>query len=150
MTPAGSTRPREGGVLVAQVHQLSGRAFSRILRRHHIEDLNPAQGRIVYALWKEAPLSQSQLVEKTRLDKSTLTAMLERLEKAGQIIRSPDPKDRRSKLVHLTARNKALHGAYLEASMEMLQIFYKGLHDSEIEVFENTLRRILHNLESSE
>ena len=41
-------------------------AVERILRRHGIEDLNPAQGRIVYALWKESPLSQTQLAERTR------------------------------------------------------------------------------------
>ena len=64
---------REGGVLVAQVHQLAGRVFSRILRNHGIEDLNPAQGRIVYALWKESPLSQAQLSERTRLDNQTRT-----------------------------------------------------------------------------
>lgn len=102
----------------------------------------------MYALWKKEPLSQRQLAERTRLDKSTLTAMLERLETAGQIVRKPDPKDRRSKLVHLTERNRALHGAYMDASMEMLGIYYEGITESEIEAFERTLRRILGNLEA--
>jgi DNA-binding MarR family transcriptional regulator len=143
-------RPRDGGSLIAQVHQLSGRVFARILKRHGIAELNPAQGRIVYALWKEEPLSQSQLAERTRLDKSTLTAMLERLESAGQIRRCPDPDDGRSKLVHLTERNRTLHDTYAVASREMLSIFYADMDDAEIDAFEHTLRKVLGNLEARE
>ena len=143
-------RPRDGGSLIAQVHQLSGRVFSKILKKHGIAELNPAQGRIVYALWKEEPLSQSQLAERTRLDKSTLTAMLERLESAGQIRRAPDPDDRRTKLVHLTERNRTMHGTYTQASMEMLTVFYASLDDAEIDAFERTLRKVLGNLENRE
>lgn len=141
---------REGGVLVAQVHQLAGRVFSRILRDHGIEDLNPAQGRIVYALWKESPLSQARLAQSTRLDKSTLALMLERLEAAGQVERVTDPADSRRKLVSLTDANRKMHAAYLAASEEMLSIYYEGLREQEIEAFEGTLRRILSNLEGKE
>lgn len=139
---------RDGGVLLAQVHQLSGRVFAKILKRHGIDELNPAQGRIVYALWKESPLSQSELVERTRLDKSTLALMLERLEAAGQIARQCDPGDARRKLVVLTDRNRSLHAAYREASEEMLGLYYKGMETAEIDAFEDSLRRILANLEA--
>jgi len=142
--------PREGGVLVAQVHQLAGRVFSRILRRHGIEELNPAQGRIIYALWKEDGLSQSELARRTRLDKSTLAAMLSRLEEAGQIRREGHPQDARTRHVHLTERNRALHGAYLAASRDMTRLFYKGLSNPDIEAFESTLRKLLSNLEKAE
>ncbi len=140
---------REGGVLVAQVHQLAGRVFSRLLRRHGIEDLNPAQGRIVYALWKESPLSQTQLAERTRLDKSTLALMLERLEASGQVERTTDPVDARRKFVTLTEANRAMHAAYEAASREMLGIFYRGFAAEEIDVLEAALRRLLENLESA-
>lgn len=144
-----ASAPREGGVLLAQVHQLSGRVFAKILKRHGIDELNPAQGRIVYALWKESPLSQVQLVERTRLDKSTLASMLERLETAGQIQRENDPLDARRKRVVLTEKNRSLHAAYREASEEMLGLYYKGVGRIEIDAFEGMLRRILANLEDA-
>lgn len=137
-------------MLVAQVHQLSGRLFARILKRHGIDELNPAQGRIVYALWKESPLSQSQLAQRTRLDKSTLALMLERLESAGQIGRTGDPSDARRKLVELTDKNRKLHAVYGEASGEMLSVYYGGLSSTEIDAFEGTLQKILANLETAE
>lgn len=137
----------EGGVLVAQVHQLAGRLFERILREHGIEDLNPAQGRIIYALWKEDGLAQSELAGRTKLDKSTLTLMLGRLEEAGQVRRAADDRDARIRRVFLTARNRRLHEAYTEASVAMLERYYRGLKKEEIAVFESTLRRIIANLE---
>ena len=149
-TTTTASPPREGGVLLAQVHQLSGRVFAKILKRHGIDELNPAQGRIVYALWKESPLSQAELAESTRLDKSTLALMLERLEGAGQIARRSDPRDARRRLVVLTEKNRALHAAYGEASQEMLGLFYKGMTGAEIDAFEDALRRILSNLDEAD
>lgn len=142
-------KPREGGSLVAQVHQLSGRIFTRILKQHGVDDLNPAQGRIIYALWKEEPLSQTKLAERTKLDKSTLTLMLDRLEQAGQVARTQAPRDKRGKLVALTARNRALHGSYLAASRQMTSLFYRGLSEIEIDTFEGALKKILANLEET-
>jgi MarR family transcriptional regulator, organic hydroperoxide resistance regulator len=133
---------------VAQVHQLSGRLFSRILREHGIGDLNPAQGRIIFALWREDGLTQAELAARTKLDKSTLTAMLGRLEEAGQVRRTLDAADARLRRVHLTAGNRRLHDTYRAASEEMLRHYYRGLKNTEITAFETTLRRLIANLEA--
>lgn len=139
----------EGGVLVAQVHQLAGRLFARILREHGIGELNPAQGRIIFALWREDGLTQAELAARTKLDKSTLTLMLGRLEEAGQIKRKADATDARVRRVQLTARNRKLHETYRAASEEMIRRYYRGLEKAEIKLFEATLRRIISNLEES-
>ncbi|HNY30089.1 MAG TPA: MarR family transcriptional regulator [Fibrobacteria bacterium] len=142
--------PREGGVLLAQVHQLSGRVFARVLKSHGLDELSPAQGRIVYALWKRGSLSQKELSDETRLDKSTLALMLDRLEADGQVVRRPDPADARRRCVSLTPRNLSLHEVYAKASAEMNDLFYAGLGIREIERFERTLARIRSNLEAAE
>lgn len=137
----------EGGVLVAQTHQLAGRLFSRILQEHGIGELNPAQGRIIFALWRQDGLTQAELAIRTKLDKSTLTLMLGRLEEAGQILRKTDAADARLRRVHLTARNRKLHETYRAASEEMFRHYYRGLKKAEIAAFESTLRRLIANLE---
>lgn len=138
---------REGGSLVSKVHQVSGRAFARILKAHGIDGLNPAQGRIVFELWKEDPLSQTELAARTKLDKSTLALMLDRLEEQGQIERMRDPADSRKRLIRATEDNRALHAEYERASREMTGLFYKGIPEAEIDAFEATLGKILVNLE---
>lgn len=140
----------EGGSLLSQVNQLSGRVFARVLKRHGLSDINPGQGRILFALWKEDGLSQVELARRTKLDKSTLALMLERMERQGQVRREADPKDSRIRIVRLPEANKALLAAYAAASREMTDIFYAGMDPSEIEVFESTLRRLVENLETQE
>ncbi len=142
--------PREGGNLVAQIHQIGGRVFGRILKAHGVDELNPAQGRIIYELWKEEGISQAELASRTRLDKSTLALMLGRLERQGQLRRERDASDARRRIVRLTARNRAMHGAYARASKRMTALFYRGMGKEEIDAFEATLRRVLRNLEAAE
>lgn len=140
----------EGGTLLSQANQLSGRVFARVLKRHGLSDINPGQGRILFALWREDGLSQVELAKRTKLDKSTLALMLERMEKQGQVSRRADPKDSRIRIVSLTEANKALHAAYAAASREMTGIFYAGMDPGEIDAFEAALRRVVANLESRE
>lgn len=138
---------REGGSLVSRVHLLSARVFSRILKERGLGELSPGQGRILYELWKEEPISQGELAARTKLDKSTLALMLDRLEEAGQIERTSDRADARRRLVGTTTANRALHGAYEDASREMTELFYRGIGDTEINRFERTLAKIIANLE---
>jgi hypothetical protein len=45
--------PREGGFLIAPVHQVAGRVFARLLKDHGIEEINPPLGRMLFVLWQE-------------------------------------------------------------------------------------------------
>ncbi len=138
---------RDGGNLVSQIHQLSGRVFTRILRDFGLDEINPSQGRILYALWKEDGLSQGELAERTKLDKSTLTSMLDRLEKAGQIERICDGADSRKKIVRTTEVNRRMHDRYEKASGKMIAVYYRGHSEAEVDAFEDMLRSVLSNLE---
>jgi DNA-binding MarR family transcriptional regulator len=139
----------EGGNLIAKAHVLGRRVFARLLKEHGVDELNPAQGRIIFELWKQDGLSQAELAARTKLDKSTLTPALVRLEEQGQLVREPDPSDGRRHLIRVTERNRAAHSAYLAASNAMLDLFYAGFSDDEIAAFESTLRRLIANLEAS-
>lgn len=139
------SKKREGGYLVSQIHQLSGRIFSKKLKDNQI-DINHAQGRIIFALWKNDQISINDLSKNTSLSKSTLTTMLERLEKSGHIIRKQSGIDKRIMIVCLTERSSSLRNDYQKISADMTDIFYKGFNDDEISQFELYLKRILKNL----
>jgi len=136
---------RSGGFLIAKIHQLSGRIFTKILKEHQIE-INPAQGRIMFALWKQDNITIQELATKTSLSKSTLTPMLDRLEKMDYIKRIPSKDDRRKILIALTDKDKQLQEKYLQVSQEMNDIFYEGLSMEQIDYFEQTLQNLYENL----
>jgi DNA-binding MarR family transcriptional regulator len=137
---------REGGFLVAKIHQVSGRIFSRILKKYGADEINPAQGRILFVLWSKDEIPISELARKTMLSKSTLTSMLDRLEKAGYIIRVQSKEDRRIILIKRTEKDKNLETIYTRVSDEMASLFYNGFASTEIDDFEKYLKRILDNL----
>ena len=136
---------REGGFLIAKIHQLSGRIFARMLKEYEIE-INPAQGRIMFVLWRNDEIPISELAKKTSLEKSTLTSMLDRLEEAGYVARVPSKQDRRKILIRRTAKDKAWQKVYVQVSQEMTKLFYRGFSEKEIDEFEYYLRRIFDNL----
>ena len=137
---------REGGFLVAKIHQVSGRIFAEILKKSGIDEINPAQGRILFVLWKKDEIPISELARRTQLSKSTLTSMLDRLEEAGYIVRASSKEDRRIILIKRTAKDKSLENKYIRVSNEMTKLFYNGFSPKEIDTFENYLKRILANL----
>lgn len=91
-----------------------------------------------------------ELSRKTGLAKTTLTGMLDRLEKQGHVRRNFDPADRRSVRITLTPQARSLNDRYVAVSEEMTEKFYKGFTDEDIQEFEKYLQRVLQNLKESE
>jgi MarR family transcriptional regulator, organic hydroperoxide resistance regulator len=141
---------RQGGFLMAKIRQVSERIFARKLKEYRIDRINPAQGRILFVLWQQDGIPIQQLAKRTQLGKSTLTSMLDRLEKAGHLARVRSTKDRRQILIKRTQKDKHLERIYSEVSQQMTEVFYAGFSPAEIERFEKDLEQILNNLISFE
>lgn len=137
---------KRGGFLIAKVHQLSQRIFAKILRKANVSELNPAQGRIMFVLWREDNISIHELSKRTLLSKSTLTSMLDRLEKSGFIKRVPSKSDRRKILIQLISKDESFQTKYINVSKDMTRVYYNNFTEQEINEFEKYLERILNNL----
>jgi len=136
----------EGGFLVTQVKQISGRIFEKLLMKAGIEAFNGAQGRILYVIWQEDGIPIMELARKTGLAKTTLTSMLDRMEEADLIVRKPSQLDKRRIHIFLTETSRSLNHEYNKVCHAMNEIYYAGFSDEEITAFENNLKRILSNL----
>ena len=136
---------RQAGFLMAKIRQVSGRIFERTLKQYNIK-INSAQGRIMFALWQNDGISINELSKKTQLKKSTLTSMLDRLERMGYVRRQRSKKDRREILIRRTEKDRTMENKYVEVSEEMTRLFYKGFSKNQIDRFEKDLERILDNL----
>ena len=139
-----------GGFLVTKVKQLSDRVFEKILNEKKIDAFNGAQGRILYVLWQKDGISIKTLSEQCGLAITSLTSMLERMEKQGLLRRESDEKDKRKTLLFLTDRAYALREDYEDVSARMGTVFYEGFSEEEIRLFESLLHRVLDNLEGGQ
>ena len=139
-----------GGTLLSQVHQVCGRVWNKILRENNMADLEGARGRIIFALWGKDGVPIKTLCEKTSLDKSTLTGIIDRLERDGYITKKPSETDKRSTLISLTGKEQEFAQKVQKVSNQMNKIFYKGFTDEEILQFDSMLERILANCKEAE
>lgn len=140
----------EGGTLVSQINQICQRVWFSILKRNGLEDLAGARGRVIFALWQEDNIPIKNLVEKTSLDKATLTGVLDRMERDGLVIRTHSKEDRRTVIISRTKKDELYKNSISQVSDDMNRIFYKGFSNMEIAALDDYLKRVLDNLKEIE
>jgi MarR family transcriptional regulator, organic hydroperoxide resistance regulator len=141
---------RRGGALITKIHQRSRRIFSAMMKESGLGSLNPAQSKIIFALWESGTIPISSLVQKTALRKSTLTSMLVRLEKKKFIDKNISSADKRVTMISLSKKGIDMIAACDTLSDRMISVFYDGMSETDIDLFEKHLAHILSNLEKAE
>jgi DNA-binding MarR family transcriptional regulator len=141
---------REAGFLISRISRLSRRILARKMKEYGIDRINPAQGRIMFVLWRNESVPIGELAKKTSLKKSTMTSMLDRLERSGYVTRVRSGKDRRQILIQRTEKDRTLEKAYVQVSQEMEKLVMKGFSEKEVNELEGYLRRILDNVTAIE
>ena len=136
-----------GDFQVSKIKQLGDRIFAKILAERGIEAFNGAQGRILYVLFQEDGVPIKAVSEKCGLAITSLTTMLERMERSGLILRRQDAADKRKTLLFLTDKARDLENDYIAVSEEMGDIYYEGFTAEEVRAAEEYLDRIRLNLE---
>ncbi|MGN6872203.1 MAG: MarR family transcriptional regulator [Solirubrobacteraceae bacterium] len=86
--------------------------------------VNRTDARCLDILDQHGSMSAGDLAEASRLTTGAITAVIDRLERAGYARRVPDPADRRRVLVELTAKADA---ATIELMVEPMQKLYKPM-----------------------
>lgn len=99
------------GAFMRSIH-LHRQLMTRLLAQ---KDSHPGQVFCLQMLAAHDGISQRDLAQRMHLSRPTVTTMLQRMEKAGSIVRRPDEADQRLTRVHLTDAGRAL-----EAEMRVL------------------------------
>ena len=97
-----------GGFLVTKIKQLGDRIFEKVLAEKGIDAFNGPQGRILYVLWQQDGVPIKTVSDTCGLAITSLTTMLERMERQGLIRRESDSRDKRKTLLFLTDKARAL------------------------------------------
>jgi DNA-binding MarR family transcriptional regulator len=107
--------------------------------------LGHAQGLTLHHICRQDGIDQLALLNKVRLDKSSLTSQLKKLEEHGYIVRKPDPADRRAKRIFITDKTRALQDDLHDIFASWTEVLTTGLDKSERE----TLIRLLETLQDN-
>ncbi|MEU0796282.1 MarR family transcriptional regulator [Amycolatopsis sp. NPDC005961] len=121
----------------------AGRALAEaerpILEEH---GLSMWQYVVLSALSPGAAPSQLVLAQQIHYDKTRLIALLDGLVAEGLVSRSPDPSDRRARVVRLTAAGVRRHRAVRDAIRVAEERMLTGLNAEERRVLRSALARL--------
>ena len=135
-----------GGYLIGQINKLTNRRINELLKEENVKEFNGAQGTIIFVLTNEGPMPIKDIGKATGLAKTSLTSMLDRMEKQGLIEKRENENDKRSTIIALNERAKRYKEVIEKVSQRVSKEYYKGLRAKEVERFEATLQKVLKNL----
>jgi DNA-binding MarR family transcriptional regulator len=101
--------------LLASVALFRDAALDRALRPL---GLNISRYRVLGVLARFGQCTMTQVANFTAMDRTTLTRIADQLVKAGQIVRSGAPADRRRVMLDLTDEGRAAHGPAVQALLD--------------------------------
>ena len=105
-------------------------------------NLTTPQYMVFAALWMGDGITIGELGQRVSLDGSTITGILDRMEKNGYVERRPNAGDRRSALVHLTEKAREVGPQIIKFADELDDTIRKRFPAKDMVVFE----RVLHEM----
>ena len=103
--------------------------FLKMTEKLSVFDLTPVQYAVLYCLWENNKKSPKEIAERLKLENSTISGILERMEKKGLIKRMISKEDRRFIQIMWTEKGAALEEDVLaavdEVNEEVMSVFSK-------------------------
>jgi MarR family transcriptional regulator, organic hydroperoxide resistance regulator len=104
---------------------------------------------VLRALWEQEGLTHSELAERLRNTPATITKMLQRMEKAGFVLRKPDAADQRVSRVYLTDAGRAIQSQVQAVFQQMEAETFAGFAPDEGILLRQYLLRLRQNLSAA-
>ena len=110
-----------------------------------INTIKPAYLGVLLSLWNEDGLKANELGKRAGLEPSTMTGLLDRMERDGLVKREPDPNDRRAHRIHLTKEGVDAEVSATKVVSDTLEKVFSTISEKDIETTKNVLRTVLLN-----
>ena len=107
----------------------------------------PAYLGVLMILWDQDGLQASKLGKKVGLEPSSMTGMIDRMERDGLIERQSDPNDRRALKIFLTKKGRTAQTPVTKVVDEALTSMFEGISDQEMETTKKVLKRFIENMQ---
>jgi DNA-binding MarR family transcriptional regulator len=101
-----------------------------------------AQWRVLFKLTLRPDLRQTDLADLLDIEPITLTRIIDRLQEAGLVERTPDPTDRRAWRLHVTAKAQPVVEKLRAIANEMTAEVFAGIDPRDIEMTRQVLAQV--------
>jgi len=136
------------GMLIGQIHRLSTKRFVQNSHKFGL-DISMDQWLVLGPIWKNEGISQKEIAEYCQKDKTSVTKIINTLEKKNLVVRVPDQLDHRIKRIVLSNKGKELFHNVLPVMEQTRDELRSGVSDEEIDSLKAVLTKIYRNLNSN-
>ena len=134
------------GMLINSAHRAMTKRFVQNAMKSGL-DISLDQWMVLGPIWQLESASQKELGEITLKDKTSITRLVDILEKKNLVVRVEEQIDHRIKRVILTNAGKQLFFDVLPIMEKTREEVRKDISDRDIETFKKVLSSIIVNLE---
>jgi len=133
------------GMLMSQVDRLCTKKFVQNARKFGM-DISQDQWMVIGPIWKQKGISQKEIAEYCGKDKTSVTKIIDTLEKKNLLVRYSDQIDQRIKRVVLSNKGKDLMKNVMPVIEQTRNEVLSGINSKEVETFKIVLKKIYNNL----
>ena len=133
------------GMLMSQVDRLCTKKFVQNARKFGM-DISQDQWMVIGPIWKQKGISQKEIAEYCGKDKTSVTKIIDTLEKKNLLVRYSDQIDQRIKRVVLSNKGKDVMKNVMPVIEQHRNDLLEGIKSKEIETFKIVLKKIHNNL----
>ena len=132
--------------LIGRIQYKAGRFLTRELRARGIHGLGVSHAEILGALIFQGPLTMTEIAKTIDKDKSTITALVNKLIRLGYVKKEKHGADNRFNLIAVTQKGVDLKPAFVTIARKLRALSYKDIPDDERETLVRLLTKLNENL----
>ena len=122
----------------------AARAFAnRLATELRPFDVGIGQWAVLLHLWGNDGMTQAQLARRVAIEQPTMVRTIDRMERDGLVVRTPDPTDGRASRITLTERGWALRDALVPLAAGVNATATETLTDDEVEILKRLLAKLV-------
>lgn len=108
-------------------------------------NIGSGQYSFLLVLYRNDGISQEELSDQLMIDKGTTARAIEKLEKAGYVVREKNPRDRRAYNVYITDKARELQPVLYEKMLSWTDILLEDLSLEEKDMLYVILRKMVNS-----
>ncbi|KAB0481506.1 MarR family transcriptional regulator [Vibrio sp. IB15] len=133
-------RQNSFGWMINVIANKASKDFDLELKKH---GLTIALWPTLMCLWEEEGVTQRDIAEKSKVENSTTTRTLDKLEKLELVERRADPNSRRSFRIYLTEKGKALEEVLIPIPIKLNKELMEALDTNEQQQIIGLLKKMV-------
>lgn len=136
---------RDAISLISKIREKVNRFIVAEMVKQGLDGIGTSHGDIIYALLQKHRLTMADISARINKDKSTVTALVDKLVRLGLVTKERDQEDTRFVYVTLTEKGREQETVFEAISADMLEQFYRNISEQEQEALLSILMKINNN-----